>query len=65
MQLSEYLQLALVIVGLGIITWVKMSYMKRTQVDPNINTFSSAEQHRRIVAFTLVGRAIAFVFFPF
>ena len=42
MQLSEYLQLALVIVGLGIITRVKMSYMKRTQVDPNINTFSPA-----------------------
>lgn len=65
MQLSEYLQLALVVVGLGIITRVKMSYMKRAQVDPNINTFSPAEQHLRIVAFTLVGIAIVFVFFPF
>lgn len=65
MQLSEYLQLTLVIVGLGIITRAKMSYMKRAQVEPNINTFSPTEQHLRIVAFTFIGIALVFVFFPF
>ncbi len=65
MQLSEYLQIALVIVGLGLITWVKMSYMRRAQTDPTINAFSPSETHMRQVAFMLIGIAIAFVFFPF
>lgn len=65
MQLSEYLQIALVIVGLGIITWVKMSYMRRAQTDPTINAFSPSETRMRQVAFVLIGIAIAFVFFPF
>lgn len=65
MQLSEYLQIALVIVGLGLITWVKMSYMRRAQADPTINTFSPSETRMRQVAFVLIGIAIVFVFFPF
>lgn len=65
MQLSEYLQIALVIVGLGLITWVKMSYMRRAQTDPTINAFSPTEARTRKVAFVLIGIAIVFVFFPF
>lgn len=65
MQLSEYLQIALVIVGLGLITWVKMSYMRRAQADPTINAFSPSETRMRQVAFVLIGIAIVFVFFPF
>ena len=51
--------------GLGLITWVKMSYMRRAQTDPTINAFSPSETHMRQVAFVLIGIAIAFVFFPF
>lgn len=65
MQLSEYLQLALVIVGLGLITWVKMSYMKRSQADPSINAYSPEEARARMAAFVLIGIALVFVFFPF
>lgn len=65
MQLSEYLQISLVIVGLGLITWVKMSYMKRAQTDPSINAFSPKEALARMAAFALIGVAIVFVFFPF
>lgn len=65
MQLSEYLQIALVIVGLGLITWVKMSYMRRAQTDPTINAFSPTEHRTRTVAFALISVAIVFVFFPF
>ena len=65
MQLSEYLQIALVIVGLGLITWVKMSYMRRAQTDPSVNAFSPKELLTRKVAFALIGIALVFVFFPF
>ncbi len=65
MQLSEYLQIALVIVGLGLITWVKMSYMKRSQADPTINAYSLEESRARKAAIVLIGIAIVFVFFPF
>lgn len=65
MQLSEYLQIALVIVGLGIITWAKMSYMRRAQTDPTANAFSPTESRARKVAFALIGIALVFVFFPF
>lgn len=65
MQLSEYLQLALVIVGLGLITWVKMSYMKRSQADPSINAYSPEEARARMASFVLIGIALVFVFFPF
>lgn len=65
MQLSEYLQIVLVIVGLGIITWAKMSYMRRAQTDPTVNAFSPTESRARKVAFALIGIALVFVFFPF
>lgn len=65
MQLSEYLQIALVVVGLAIITKIKMSFMQRAQTDPTVNTYSAEEQHMRITAFILIGIAIVFVFFPF
>ncbi len=65
MQTSEYLQLGLVAVGLAIITWVKMSYMRRAQVDPSVNAFSPREHHARVLAFGLIAIAFVFVFFPF
>ena len=65
MQLSEYLQIALVVVGLALITMVKMSYMRRAQTDPAVNAYSPKEQRMRMAAFTLIGVAIVFVFFPF
>lgn len=65
MQTSEYLQLGFVAVGLAIITWVKMSYMRRAQVDQTVNAFSPRERHARMLAFGLIAVAFIFVFFPF
>ncbi len=51
--------------GLAIITWVKMSYMRRAQVDQTVNAFSPRERHARMLAFGLIAVAFIFVFFPF
>ena len=65
MQTSEYLQSALAVVGLSLITWTKVSFTRRQQADPRVNAWSKRENAVRAVAWTLIGIALVFVFFPF
>lgn len=65
MQASEYIQIACAIVGLALITWVRVSYTKRLQVDPTVNDYTPVERNTRRVAYGFLFVAIALVFVPF
>ncbi len=65
MQISEYIQIACAIVGIGLIAWVRVSFQKRLQQDPFVNAYSKVENVVRIVAFAIIAFGLVLVFFPF
>ncbi len=65
MQISEYIQIVCVILGLGLITWVKMSYTRRVGAPRSTEPYSKQELTARNLGFAFVAVALALVFFPF
>lgn len=65
MQVSEYIQIVCVLIGLGLITWVKMSYTRRVGAPRSYEPYSKQEVLARNLGFVFVAVALALVFFPF
>ena len=65
MRISEYIQIVSVIIGLGLITWVKMSYTRRVGAPRSFEPYSKQELLARNLGFVFVAIALVLVFFPF
>lgn len=65
MRISEYIQIVSVIIGLGLITWVKMAYTRRVGAPRSFEPYSKQELLARNLGFAFVAVSLALVFFPF
>ena len=64
MQVSEYIQIVCVIIGLALITWVKMSYTRRVGAPRSTEPYSRQENLARTLGIALGGGAPVLVFLP-
>lgn len=65
MQVSEYVQIGLAIVGLALITWTKVTFTQRKQLDPTVNEWQARETSIRRAGWTCIGIAMVLIFVPF
>ena len=65
MQISEYIQFACAIVGIGLIAWARVSFQSRLQKDPFVSAYSRAENIARGIAVAVIAVGLVLVFFPF
>ena len=65
MQISEYIQIVCVIIGLALITWVKMSYTRRVGAPRSTEHYSKQENLARTLGIAFVAVALVLVFIPF
>lgn len=65
MQISEYIQIACVLIGLALIAWVKLSYVRRTGEVRGTEPYSEQENKARYVGYAFFAVAVVFIFFPF
>ena len=64
-QISEYIQIVCVIIGLALITWVKMSYTRRVGAPRSTEPYSKQENLARTLGIAFVAVALVLVFIPF
>lgn len=65
MQISEYIQIACAVVGIGLIAWARVSFQRRLQDDPTVNAYSQVEKIANHIAYAVIAVGLALVFFPF
>lgn len=65
MRISEYIQIVCAVVGIGLIAWARVSFQRRLQADPTVNTYSQMEKTVNYIAYAVIAVGLVLVFFPF
>lgn len=65
MQLSEYIQIACVIVGLAGITLARVRFTRRQQANPGVTAYSDGERMINYASWAVIAAALVLVFIPF
>lgn len=65
MQLSEYIQIACVAIGLAGIALARVKFTRRQQADPSVSAYSDGERRIYYASWAVIAAALVLVFFPF